>query len=355
MSEMAVVFSLGLIMGLVLILPFSVRWVEEELELFLLVMGCLAVTMSGLWDRHLISEALTGPMKISAAVLFFGLFFRWYRDAIRNRVSRLTRGSGLPFFLFVVVVGLGILSSIVTAIIAALILVEVISGLRMEKDKERSVVIIACYAIGLGAVLTPIGEPLSTITTAKLAGPPYYAEFFSLAQILWPWVVTGILLLGLLATRFVGRQVSMEDSLTEDKPEGYPDIILRAGKIYVFVAALLLLGHGFTPLVDRYLIRMPDAALYWINIVSAVLDNATLAAAEISPLMSPSKIRFLLIGLLIAGGMLIPGNIPNIICANKLRINSRDWARFGVPLGLILMLVYFILLQLTAGNGESIP
>ena len=355
MSEITVIIGLGLIMGLVLVLPFSVRWVEEELEAFLLVMGCLAVTMSGLWSWHLIREALTEPVKISAAVLVFGFLFRQYRDFIRNRVSQLARGLGLPYFLFALVVGLGIVSSVVTAIIAALVLVEVISGLRMERDKERSVVILACYSIGLGAVLTPIGEPLSTIATAKLSGPPHYAGFFSLARLLWPWVVAGILLLGLLAAGFVGRQVSMEESLTEDVPEGYPDIALRAAKVYAFVAALLLLGHGFTPLVDRYLVRMPEAALYWVNMVSAVLDNATLAAAEISPLMSLAKIQFLLMGLLISGGMLIPGNIPNIICARKLGITSREWARLGVPLGLALMLAYFVFLQLATRSAGLAP
>ncbi len=348
MSEITIIIGLGLIMGLVLVLPFSVRWVEEELEAFLLVMGCLAVTMSGLWSRHLVGEALTEPMKISAAVLVFGLLFRWCRDVIRNRVSRLTRRLGLPYFLFTLVVGLGIVSSVVTAIIAALVLVEVISGLRMERDKERSIVIIACYSIGLGAALTPIGEPLSTIATAKLSGPPHFAGFSFLAGLLWPWVVAGIVLLGLLAAVSVGRRVRMEEGLIEDAPESYPDITIRAAKVYAFVAALLLLGHGFTPLVDRYLIQTPEAALYWLNMGSAVLDNATLAAAEISPLMSRAKIQFLLMGLLISGGMLIPGNIPNIICAGKLRITSREWAAIGVPLGLILMLAYFVFLQIAA-------
>jgi predicted cation transporter len=49
-----------------------------------------------------------------------------------------------------------------------------------------------------------------------------------------------------------------------------------------------------------------------------------------------------LMGLLIAGGMLVPGNIPNIISANKLGITSKEWARLGIPLGLVLMLVYFV-------------
>ena len=99
---------------------------------------------------------------------------------------------------------------------------------------------------------------------------------------------------------------------------------------------------------------MREAALYWVNMVSAVLDNSTLAAAEISPRMSIGKIRFLLMGLLISGGMLVPGNIRNIICAGKFGIKSREWARLGVPLGLALMFVYFILLQIAAGSPGSV-
>ncbi len=210
-------------------------------------------------------------------------------------------------------------------------------------------------ALGRGAALTPIGEPLSTIATAKLSGPPHYAGFFSLARLLWPWRVAGIVLLGLLVAVFVGRRVRVEEGLVEDAPESYPDITIRAAKVYIFVAALLLLGHGFAPLVDRYLVRMPEAGLYWVNMISAVLDNATLASAEISPLMSLAKIKFLLIGLLVSGGMLIPGNIPNIICAGKLGITSREWAAIGVPLGLVLMLVYFVFLKIAAGSAGLFP
>jgi len=78
--------------------------------------------------------------------------------------------------------------------------------------------------------------------------------------------------------------------------------------------------------------------------ISAVVDNATLAAAEISPRMTALQLKSILMGLLIAGGMLIPGNIPNIIAANKLRIRSREWAALGVPLGLVVMVIYFVVL-----------
>ncbi len=54
-------------------------------------------------------------------------------------------------------------------------------------------------------------------------------------------------------------------------------------------------------------------------------------------------------GLLIAGGMLIPGNIPNIIAAGKMGITSKEWARYGVPLGFVLLVIYFAFLILYLG------
>ncbi|HBL18748.1 MAG: hypothetical protein A2X36_05335 [Elusimicrobia bacterium GWA2_69_24] len=337
--------GLAVIMGMVLLLPFSVRKVEEELEIFLLVMGSLAVTVSRLWDLHLIHEALYEPIKISVAVLVFGLVFRQLGNSIRHSVSRVAHRMGMRTFLFVFVVGLGFLSSIITAIIAALVLVEVISGLKLSKDRERAVAVLACYSIGLGAVLTPVGEPLSTIVNAKLAGPPHNADFFFLAREFFFWVTPGILASGLLATRYAGRDVAAGSSLVASERESYRTIFLRTGKVYAFVAALVLLGRGFMPVVDRYIIGLPNAVLYWVNMVSAVLDNATLAAAEVSPRMSEASLRCVLLGLLISGGMLIPGNIPNIISAKQLGIGSRDWAKVGVPVGLGLMAAYAVVLM----------
>jgi predicted cation transporter len=71
-----------------------------------------------------------------------------------------------------------------------------------------------------------------------------------------------------------------------------------------------------------------------------------LAAAEIGPSLTELQIKSSLLGLLIAGGMLIPGNIPNIIAAHALRITSTEWARLGVPLGFALMLITMVLLVL---------
>ena len=70
---------------------------------------------------------------------------------------------------------------------------------------------------------------------------------------------------------------------------------------------------------------------------SAILDNATLAAAEIGPSLSEAQIKSALLGLLISGDMLIPGNIPNIIAAHALQIKSTEWAKLGAPLGLVII------------------
>jgi predicted cation transporter len=132
----------------------------------------------------------------------------------------------------------------------------------------------------------------------------------------------------------------------EKEEEKLSEVFMRAAKVYVFVMALIFLGAGFKPLIDAYLTKISSQALFWVNMVSAVLDNATLAAAEIGPSLTEAQIKSALLGLLISGGMLIPGNIPNIIAAHALRIKSTEWARLGVPLGLIMMAGTAILLSL---------
>jgi predicted cation transporter len=343
--------EIGLLIVILLVfaLPFFVHKVEKELEIFLFVMGVLAVTISALWSLDLVREALWAPISphhpIVEAVLLAGLLFRALRDTIRRSVMGIERTLGQRFFMFVVVALLGLASSLITAIIAALVLAEVISGLRLDKKTETRLVIVTCFSIGLGAALTPVGEPLATIAVTKLAGEPYHAGFWFLSQKLAALIIPGVFALAIFAMFLRGREVSTGQSVTEDKPESLLDVFIRAGKVYVFVMALVLLGAGFKPLIDKYVIHLPVAALYWINMSSAVLDNATLTAAELSPKMEIMQIQSVLMGLLIAGGMLIPGNIPNIICAGKLRIKSKEWAALGLPLGLVMMAVFFVILE----------
>lgn len=340
-----IVLGLCLILIAVLTLPFFSRKVEHNLEIFLFACGLGAVAVSQQFSWRLTEEALTDPIPITAAVLLFGLVFRWGRRRLDSLVEAALQKIPLKVFLFLLTLVLGAISSMITAIIAALVLVEVISTLSLDKKHETNIVIMACFAIGLGAVLTPIGEPLSTIAIAKLKSWPE-VDFWYLARLLGVEVVAGVTLLAALSVFLYGRfsQKGLKAEM-EEREEPYPQIFLRAGKVYLFVMALVFLGEGFKPVIDRYIVTLPSDILYWINISSAVLDNATLTAAEISPAMTPIQVKKILMGLLIAGGMLIPGNIPNIIAASKLKISSREWARLGVPLGLVLMILFFFILK----------
>jgi len=212
----------------------------------------------------------------------------------------------------------------------------------MDRKTKINVAIVACFSIGLGAVLTPIGEPLSTIAITKLQGEPYQAGFFFLFNRLAVYIIPGVLAMGLLAMLFTGKKGAESCLKVEEVEETLRDVIMRAAKVYLFVMALLLLGGGMKIVIDKYLLTVPSQVLYWVNMISAILDNATLTAAELSPAMEITQIQAVLMGLLISGGMLIPGNIPNIISAQKLNITSKEWARLGVPLGLILMALYYV-------------
>ena len=342
--------GLPVILGLVLVLPFAFHKVEENIELFLFVMGLASSIISGTLNAKLVRDALVHPIEITVAVLVMGAAFKFTSRPMERGVRWLSEKVSQRAFIFGLIFLLGLLSSVITAIIASLVLVEIISVLTLDRKAEVRVVILACYSIGMGAALTPIGEPLSTIAVAKLAGEPYHATFWFLLKILGAWVLPGVFAFSALSLFVHGKNVGAgEESLSESpedirKDESFSMIFIRAARVFIFVMALVLLGEGFKPLIDRYVIHMHSLALYWINTVSAVLDNATLTAAEISPKMDLNQIRDILLGLLIAGGMLIPGNIPNIIAAGRLKIGMKEWAKFGAPIGAVVMLAYFAVL-----------
>lgn len=343
--------GLVIILIIVLVLPFLVKKVEEELEFFLFVMGLIAVSITYQWSWHLIHECLIEPIKITLAVLLAGILFRLIQKPLDKNLNTIVNRLGLKLFVFLLVVVLGLLSSLITAIISALILSEIVSTLKLGKKAEIKLVVLSCFSIGLGATLTPIGEPLSTIAIAKLKGEPYFADFWFLFKLLGIYLIPGIIVVGFIATKSIGKRQTSEDELEEDRLENFKDIIMRTLKVYLFIIALIFLGTGFKPLIDMYISKIPAYVLYWVNILSAVLDNATLTAAEIGPALSLIQIKYALLAAIIAGGLLIPGNIPNIISANKLKIKSSEWAKIGIPVGLTLMIIYFILLTLVQYEG----
>ena len=357
----------------VLVLPFKVKKVEENLEVFLFICGIAALTVASFatldgetfgWSTAIVVEALTAPIMITTVagipigivqiVLVVGLIIYFAHAQIQRGIQTLVNKVPLNILVFCLICGLGLISSIISAILAAIILVEIICALPLGRPEKIGVTVISCFSIGLGAVLTPLGEPLSTITISKLSGEPYYAGFWFLLDLLGIYVIPGVIAMGVLGVVFLKRQGPPTEGL-ECKiiRENLRDVVIRAGKVYLFIMALVFLGEGFKPLILEYIVEIPSEALYWVNTVSAVLDNATLAAAEIGPQLSLMQIESALMGLLIAGGMLIPGNIPNIIAASKMGITSKEWARYGLPLGFVLMVIFFAILFVPTYLGIS--
>ncbi|MHB8061867.1 MAG: SLC13 family permease [Ruminiclostridium sp.] len=347
--------GLLIVLALIFILPFTFRSIEHNLEYFLLAMGISATILSRTLSLALIIHIFENNLLyfITAAVLIAGLVFRLSVNKIKKFVSYATKRVPIALFVFLLIVVLGLVSSFITAIIAALILVEIVHVLPFNQNQKVRLTIIACFSIGLGSALTPIGEPLSTIVVSSLN-----VDFFYLIRNIGIYIIPGIVALGLFGSLFIVHRhrvekayVQKEENITYKieteniiQMESLQSVFIRAFKIFLFIIALELLGAGFKPLINMYVIHLDSRILYWINLSSAVLDNATIAAAEVSPAMSLKQIQAILMGLLLSGGMLIPGNIPNIISAGKLNIKIREWAKIGIPLGFVLLLIYFVVI-----------
>jgi predicted cation transporter len=359
-----VIAGLLVILLLVLTLPFFIKKVERNLGVFLFVMGIIACIITGKLTVPLSLKALREPWGIALAVLLAGSLFFILKDQFSAFMNRVFEKVPVPLLVFIVILVLGLLSSVITAIIASLVLVEIICQLPLERKHRINICIISCFSIGIGAVMTPIGEPLATITVSKLN-----ESFFYLFHLLGPYVIPSIVAFALIGAVYCMVVYSMankrnkefseaaitsesaDEGLNNINEEGWPDIILRTFKVYLFIMALVFLGEGFEPLIQKYVIHLSPQLLYWINMVSAVIDNATITSAEISPLMDEAHIEAILMGLLISGGMLIPGNIPNIIAASKLKITSTEWAKIGIPLGLMVMAIFYVILFIFVGIG----
>ncbi|MEB3861551.1 MAG: DUF1646 family protein [Desulfurococcales archaeon] len=346
--------ALAVILVLVLVLPFASRRVEENLEPFFLAMGLVGVAVTyhyGILDgeglRELAVKAIKTPLSVSGlpvgitqAVFIFGLIFLYYHPVIYRMLDRMIRRVGLTLFTFIFITVLGMISSVISVIVTAVILSEVVAALKMPRGAKIRFTIYAAFALGLGAALTPIGEPLSTIAVSKLNAP-----FDYLLRLLGAYVIPGVIGVAAVASLSMRRYASQVEGVSATYGETLRDVVERTVRVFVFVAALELLGYSFTPMVVWYFSKLDPAVLYWVNTISAVVDNATLAAAEIGPYLSEEQIRSALMSLLVSGGMLIPGNIPNIVAAGRLKITMKEWARLGVPFGAALLIIYFIVIE----------
>ena len=335
---------LGLVALHLLILPLTWRWAESHLELFLLAVGAAAVTISGLWSGELVRKTLASPVYVSIIVVVVSVIFNNYSRYIFRVLFAFFRALEPRYSFALLVLLLGMTSSMVSVTVSALVLAEVLQVVNLGHDTNVKITVFACYAIGLGAVLTPLAEPMGLVINNALSVPPHNADFFFLLRNFFGWIFPGICGLSVaagFAARHAGTTLQMH--IREDK-ETYTSILRRTLHVYMFVAALTLISTGLRPLAQSTITHLGGKVLFLANAVSVIIDNATLAAIEIVPTISHTDLIYMVIGLAAFGSMLVQGNLPNIVAAEKLGIKSREWAAIAVPTGLVLMASYFVLL-----------
>ena len=198
-------------------------------------------------------SALREPIELTAAVLVFGIVFRLSRARL-DRVSAATRIFGQRWLCFALTIVLGLLAGFIAGSRGGTRVRGSYSLLKMDRSSEVAATVLGCFAIGLGAVRRP-GDAASTLVLAAL-----HADFFYLARLLGPFVIVGIILVA-IPTLFLREENG--DSALQLVPESdsLAPVLIRAGKVYIFIVGLVGLSAGLRPMADAYLRDLPGALL----------------------------------------------------------------------------------------------
>ncbi len=345
-----------ILLVLILALPATIRKIEENLEIFLFAMAIVAGLATGkIFETNVWIEALRDPVMIHGfpigivqVVLIFGVIAYYIKNRIERFAEKIMKRRHSHIILGLLTLALGLSSSVISVIVAAVILAEIVRALKVDRKSKVLYSIYSCFALGIGAVLTPVGEPLSTILVSKLKEAHYYTGPGFLFEVFAPIVIPLVIMFSILAALSIrprpGKTISVEEHRIEE--EKLKDVFIRAGKIYLFIMALVILGASYSILVKLYFSKLTPDEFYFLGIMSAVVDNATLVAALVSPALSLKDIIFFVTSTLISGGFLVPGNIPNIVVASRIKIRFVEWARYGLTVGVPVLIAVYILLVL---------
>ena len=128
--------GLSLIFIVVLVGPFLNKKIESNLEAFLFLMGVISATFANAWSTEVIHEGFIAPINITLAVLGAGVLFHYLRHYIDHGMRRVLITMPLSVIVCSGIIILGLVSSMISAIIAALLLVEFISVLPLHRHAE---------------------------------------------------------------------------------------------------------------------------------------------------------------------------------------------------------------------------
>lgn len=377
-----------------IVLPLFVRWIDEQMGYFILVLGGGMLWLSlhlgtirfdaGSFVQPLLDGRLTGLHRLLLEswvliVCYFTLsvLASIFHRSIRRAVRTCARTLSAPVMIAVwTLIGgsLGSVSVVVLAVIGAVFYstLEEVAG----KDYTPCVVIYAA-ALGLSALLTTIGEPLSLFIAHALGdGTAYLLKTFA-----GVYVINILCLAGaawMLAKSAKPLPESTEERMRKDVRRAERSLAHRTNhqevkealhtveefeqeshdlshtldqilhsttKLYFFVLGLLFFGEAAKPVAVRMFSNLPPLAAFFGNAVSAVADNALLGLLEIQQGMPQSLVFVLGISLALWGVGLVPGNVCNVVLKEKLHISFRRWAMTGIPCACALAILNIALIE----------
>lgn len=341
-GQMMTVILASLTILAVLLGPILVKPIERNVEFFFLLVGVLTACVTGQFNRALVWSALSEPLSFTVAVLVFGAAFLLLRDYLDQLLRRLIQILHPRIICFCLAIILGLLAAFITPVVAALVFVEAISLLRCNRHAEIATTVFACFAIGFGAGLTPLGMPGIAVVLKSL-----HADFWYLTHLLGPFVVSGIILAAapILFLQFAPGKPLVT---TEAKDSWRTVLLIRPGKVYVFIAGLVgTLGRAQaggecvcssrsrgTAILDEYHFRSGQ------QFDSGGDGDNSLPEYESAARGVPRLVN--------RRGNAGSGNIPNIVAASRLGITSREWAAHGLSTGMLLLILCFGALGLMA-------
>lgn len=388
-------------------LPLSSKLADEHIGYVFLVLGgaLLALSMHlGVVDFHhgeFVQKKMTdapeglhhllGEPKILLFVFFsLSLVAMLLEKKIDKMVESLsTRYKPESLVLvFCLVVGLaGSVSVVVTATLGGFFFRTL-----QKVTKKLYTVSVVCYsaAIGISALLTTAGEPLSMFIAKNLGvGNLYLVKTFT------PIVVINVVVLSIAAWWFAKKAPAKQETVEEtagreiheaevmlpsvrsnaeilseagktastelkealdaavkliEKYESVEhkldELLHKTAKLFSFVLGLMLFGVAMKAVAAQTMTKAGTGLLFWANSVSTFADNALLGLVEILRGMGQYEVLSAGISLALWGVGLIPGNVCNVVLKELLGISFKEWAKVGMPVAIALAVFNFVLLQI---------
>lgn len=148
---------LSLVTGLTLMLPFTLKIINDQIELFFLIMGVAAVTISGVWSLDLVLDAVKAPLMVGElhigifqVVLVSGLLIYYFKGPLYRLITRLFEKLSPKLFYFLLILLLGLFSSVLSVIVTAVILSEILLVLPVKRDDKIKIAVFGVFFYRLG-------------------------------------------------------------------------------------------------------------------------------------------------------------------------------------------------------------